>query len=135
MELYPIYLPPYNPSSHFLCNLMLLCVIFLFNHYSVLRRPMVTVRFCPNAHRLLSKPGSREVSTPPPGTSTTVKPRTLSEARFQRSCSRPFPKIRTVAFLGLRIFDRIHGPEPPTPADFQRDADHERLVTAFPSNG
>jgi hypothetical protein len=30
--------------------------------------------------------------------------------------------------LRLSIFDRIHGPEPPTPADLQREADHERLV-------
>jgi len=27
---------------------------------------------------------------------------------------------------------RIYGPDPPTPADIQREADHERLVRAFP---
>jgi len=38
--------------------------------------------------------------------------------------------------LRLSIFDRIHGPEPPTPADLQREAaDHERLVRAFPAMG
>jgi hypothetical protein len=37
--------------------------------------------------------------------------------------------------IRLRIFDRIHGPEPPTPADLQREADHERLVRAFPAIG
>jgi hypothetical protein len=33
------------------------------------------------------------------------------------------------------IFDRIYGPEPPTPTDIQREADHERLVRAFPMTG
>ena len=28
----------------------------------------------------------------------------------------------------LSIQDRIYGPEPPTPADFKREADHERLA-------
>jgi len=37
--------------------------------------------------------------------------------------------------LRLSIFDRIHGPEPPTPADLTREADHERLVGAFPMTG
>jgi hypothetical protein len=37
--------------------------------------------------------------------------------------------------MRLWIFDRIHGPEPPTPADLQREADHERLVRAFPMTG
>jgi hypothetical protein len=37
--------------------------------------------------------------------------------------------------IRLWIFDRIHGPEPPTPADLERDADHERLVRAFPAAG
>jgi hypothetical protein len=37
--------------------------------------------------------------------------------------------------LRLSIFDRIYGPEPPTPADLQREADHERLVSAFPLAG
>ena len=31
----------------------------------------------------------------------------------------------------LWLFDRIHGPEPPTPADLQRETNHERLVKAF----
>jgi len=35
----------------------------------------------------------------------------------------------------LWIFDRIYGPEPPTPADLEREADHERLVRAFPMTG
>ena len=29
----------------------------------------------------------------------------------------------------LWIFDRIFGPEPPTPADLTREADHERFVS------
>jgi hypothetical protein len=37
--------------------------------------------------------------------------------------------------LRLSLFDRIHGPEPATPADVQREADHERLVRAFPMAG
>jgi hypothetical protein len=34
--------------------------------------------------------------------------------------------------LRLSILDRTYGPDPPTPADIQREADHERLVRAFP---
>jgi len=33
----------------------------------------------------------------------------------------------------LLIHDRILGPEPPTLADIQREADHEHLVRAFPA--
>jgi hypothetical protein len=40
-----------------------------------------------------------------------------------------------IALIRLWIFDRIYGPEPPTPADLQRDADHERLVRAFLMTG
>ena len=35
--------------------------------------------------------------------------------------------------IRLSIHDRIYGPEPPTPADIQREADHERLVRTFPA--
>jgi hypothetical protein len=35
--------------------------------------------------------------------------------------------------IRLSILDRIYGPEPPTPADIQREADHELLVRAFPA--
>jgi hypothetical protein len=34
--------------------------------------------------------------------------------------------------IRLSILDRIYGPEPATPADLQREADHDRLVRAFP---
>ena len=34
--------------------------------------------------------------------------------------------------MRLSIHDRIYGPEPPTPADVEREADHERLVRTFP---
>ena len=37
-----------------------------------------------------------------------------------------------IASVRLRILDRIAGPEPPTLADRQREADHERLQRAFP---
>jgi hypothetical protein len=37
--------------------------------------------------------------------------------------------------IRLLIFDRIFGPEPPTPADLKREANHERLVRAFPAAG
>jgi hypothetical protein len=37
--------------------------------------------------------------------------------------------------MRLSIFDRIYGPEPPTLANLQREADHERLVSAFPMAG
>jgi hypothetical protein len=38
-----------------------------------------------------------------------------------------------VVLIRLSIHDRVYGPEPPTPADLKRDADHERLVSAFPA--
>jgi hypothetical protein len=31
----------------------------------------------------------------------------------------------------LWLFDRIHRPEPPIPADLQRETNHDRLVKAF----
>ena len=37
--------------------------------------------------------------------------------------------------IRLWIFDRLYGPEPPTPADLTREADHKRLVRAFPAMG
>ena len=36
-----------------------------------------------------------------------------------------------LVYFRLWLFDRIHGPEPPTPADLQRETNHERLVKAF----
>ena len=38
-------------------------------------------------------------------------------------------------FARLFILDRLFGPEPATPADPQREADHEQLVKAFPAVG
>jgi hypothetical protein len=35
----------------------------------------------------------------------------------------------------LCSYDRIYGPEPPTPADLKREADHEKLVRVFPVVG
>jgi hypothetical protein len=35
------------------------------------------------------------------------------------------------ALLRLTIHDRVHGPEPPTSADLQRETDHKRLIAAF----
>ena len=37
-----------------------------------------------------------------------------------------------LTFARLWLFDVIHGPEPPTPADEKREADRERLQKAFP---
>jgi hypothetical protein len=37
--------------------------------------------------------------------------------------------------MRLSIFDRIFGPEPPTFADLEPEADHERLVRASPVAG
>jgi hypothetical protein len=37
--------------------------------------------------------------------------------------------------IRLLIHGRIYGPEPPTPADLKREADHERLVRVFPVVG
>ena len=33
------------------------------------------------------------------------------------------------------LYDRIYGPEPPTPADLKCEADHEKLVRVFPVVG
>ena len=41
----------------------------------------------------------------------------------------------SLVLIRLSIFDRIFGPEPPTSADLNREADHERLVLAFPVAG
>jgi hypothetical protein len=35
--------------------------------------------------------------------------------------------------IRLSIHDRIYGPERPTAADLTREADHERLIRAFPA--
>jgi hypothetical protein len=40
-----------------------------------------------------------------------------------------------IVSLRLSIHDRMFGPEPPTPADLKRKADHERLVRVFPVPG
>jgi hypothetical protein len=37
-----------------------------------------------------------------------------------------------ITYARLRILDWMYGPEPPTPADKQRERDHERLRKAFP---
>ena len=47
---------------------------------------------------------------------------------FDRICCR-------IVLMRMSIFDRIYGPEPPTPADLKRETDHERLVRAFPAMG
>jgi len=39
----------------------------------------------------------------------------------------------TLMFARLWSFDVIYGPEPPTPADLKREAEHQRLYEAFPS--
>jgi hypothetical protein len=53
----------------------------------------------------------------------------------RRLWSRAFDRVcGFIVLIRLWIFDRIHGPEPSTPADLQRDADHERLVRAFPDD-
>src|SRR6202023_2414123 len=39
----------------------------------------------------------------------------------------------SLSSCGCGIFDRVHGPEPPTPADLEREADYEPLVRAFPA--
>jgi hypothetical protein len=47
---------------------------------------------------------------------------------FDRVCN-------CIVLIRLSIHDRIYGPEPPTPADLKRQADHERLVRAFSAAG
>ena len=39
----------------------------------------------------------------------------------------------TLMFARPWSFDVIYGPEPPIPADFKREAEHQRLHDAFPS--
>jgi hypothetical protein len=47
---------------------------------------------------------------------------------------RAFDRIcNCITLIRLSIHDRIFGPEPPTPADLKREADHERLVRDFPA--
>jgi hypothetical protein len=54
----------------------------------------------------------------------------------RRSWWRAFdPVCGFFVLIRLWIFDRMHGPEPPKPADLEREADHERLVRAFPAAG
>jgi hypothetical protein len=43
------------------------------------------------------------------------------------------PVCYCAMLIRLSIHDRIFGTELPTPADFRREADHERLVRAFPA--
>jgi hypothetical protein len=40
-----------------------------------------------------------------------------------------------IMLIKLSIHDRISGSGPLSPADLQREADHERLVRAFPGAG
>jgi hypothetical protein len=40
-----------------------------------------------------------------------------------------------IVLVRLSMHDWIYGPEPPTPADLEREADSERLVTALPVAG
>jgi hypothetical protein len=55
---------------------------------------------------------------------------------FRRFWWQAFDQVCNCIVLKLlSIHDRIFGPEPPTPADLKREADHERLVGAFPMAG
>jgi hypothetical protein len=55
---------------------------------------------------------------------------------MRRSWWRAFDRVcGFFVLIRLSIFDRIYGPEPLTPADLTREADHERLVRAFPAAG
>jgi hypothetical protein len=55
---------------------------------------------------------------------------------FRRFWWRAFDRIcGCFVLMRLSIYDRICGPEPVTPADLQRETDHERLVRAFPAVG
>ena len=38
-----------------------------------------------------------------------------------------------MVLIRLSVQDRIYGPEPPIPADLKREADHYRLIRAFPN--
>jgi len=54
----------------------------------------------------------------------------------RRSWWRAFDRVcGFFVLLRLSIHDRAYGPEPPTPADLLRGADHERLVRTFPMTG
>jgi hypothetical protein len=53
--------------------------------------------------------------------------------RHRRFVSRALDHLDyVITYTRLRIFDWICGPEPPTPADEQRERDHKRLRKAFP---
>jgi hypothetical protein len=51
------------------------------------------------------------------------------------SASAAAEERRGVGTIRLSVRDRLYGPEPPTPADLKREADHDRLVRVFPVIG
>jgi hypothetical protein len=89
----------------------------------------------PDARGVLRQPTQRylEGLLPPEIVGEVANPVLEAVRRFwwralDRVCS-------CVVLIRLSIQHRIFGPEPPTPADLKREADHERLVRAFPAAG
>ena len=57
----------------------------------------------------------------------------MAEAKLARLFWEALDRVAyALTFARLWLFDVIHGPELPTPADEKREADHERLRKAFP---
>ena len=79
----------------------------------------------------LSQPGEFSLERlPPPAIVGQVDNPVLEAVR--RLWWRAFDRVcGFFVVIRLLIQDCIHGPEPPTPADIQREADHERLVRTF----
>jgi hypothetical protein len=76
----------------------------------------------------LSKPGefSLEELRPPEIVGQTDNP--VLE-RMRRLCWRVFDRVcGFFVLIRLTMHDRIYGPEPPTPADLQREAHHDTLL-------
>jgi hypothetical protein len=89
----------------------------------------------PDAAGVLSQPTQRylEGRQPPEIVGEVANPVLETVRRFWW---RAFDRVcNFFVLIRLSIHDWIYGPEPPTPADFRREADHERLVRAFPAVG
>jgi hypothetical protein len=88
-----------------------------------------------DARGVLSQPTQRYLETLEPPEIVGEVANLVLEA-IRRFWWRAFDRVcNCMTLIRLSIFDRICGPEPPTPADLKREADHERLVGAFPVAG
>jgi len=63
-----------------------------------------------------------------------LRPKITAIIAFPRLGSWIIDRIEyAVASVRMAIVDKVYGPEPPTQADRQREAEHERLQRTVPS--